>query len=175
MSKIYFVTGVNGVGKSTVIPLLKDRLYPASFAIHDFDERGVPDSADGAWRLSETIHWTEVGKDNLQNGTSTIICGFVKAKEINQAVEEIGVEITVCLLDANSEAIEARILSRYTSAESLQELERTTGKSLEKFIQDNIWVAGKFREEALDAGWFILDTSHLNPENVAEALVDWFE
>jgi RNase adaptor protein for sRNA GlmZ degradation len=174
MSKIYFITGVNGVGKSTLIPILEDRLDPAAFAIHDFDERGVPDSADSVWRLSETIHWVQAGEDNAKKGVSTVICGFVKAKEISQAAEESGAEIEVCLLEANDEAIEARIMSRYATPESLQELERTTGKTLEKFVQDNIWVAGKFREEAIQAGWLILNTSDLRPEQIADSLEDWF-
>lgn len=173
MSRIYFVIGVNGVGKSTVIPLLESRLDSGKYEIHDFDERGVPDNADGSWRLSETLHWATVGKGNLEKGISTIVCGFVKAKEIKQATEVSGADIAVCLLDADGQTIEGRILSRYLTPESLVELERTTGKTPLKFAQDNIWVSTKFREDAVSEKYFILDTSTLNPEQVASAVVSW--
>lgn len=174
MSKIYFVVGVNGIGKSTVIPLLQRRLDSDTFTVHDFDERGVPNNADSTWRASEAVYWAGVGKNNLEKGISTVVCGFIKAKEITVASEAVNLEIEVCLLDATPRAIESRILSRYTTPESLQELERTTGKTPEKFVQDNVWVSGKFREEATQTGYFILDTSDLTPEQIATALVNWF-
>lgn len=175
MARIYFVVGVNGVGKSTIIPLLQDRLSPAAFAVHDFDERGVPDDADGAWRASETMHWASVGRDNLGRGISTVVCGFVKAKEIDQAVRALGITPSVCLLDADGPTIQTRIASRYTTPSRLEELQRTTGKTLDKFVQDNVWVSDKFREEATTNGYYILDTSGLGPEQVADKLVAWLK
>lgn len=174
MNKIYFIIGVNGVGKSTIIPLLKDRLDPSLFEIHDFDERGVPDSAGSEWRLSETLYWAQVGKTNLEEGRSTIICGYSKPKEIQSAIEKLNVPIEVILLDASGEVITERILGRYTTQESIQELERTTGKTPEKFAQDNVWVSTKFREEAQNEGYMILDTSTHAPNEVAASLIGLF-
>ncbi len=53
MQKVYFITGVNGVGKSTLIEYLKTFLV-GSFEVHDFDERGVPDKVGRQWRIDET-------------------------------------------------------------------------------------------------------------------------
>lgn len=167
MQKVFFIIGVNGVGKTTLMQLLNNHLDSHRYAVHDFDERGVPDNADGSWRISETLYWAEVGKENIEKGISTIICGYSKPKEINQAIEQLQVPISVCLLDANEEAITNRILNRYKTPESVAELLRTTGKEPQKFIQDNIWVAVKFREEATLAGYSIIDTSALFPEQVA--------
>lgn len=104
----------------------------------------------------------------------TIICGYAKLKEIKHAMEVFDTEVSVYLLDANKETIRDRILSRYTTSDSLEELLRTTGKTPEKFIEDNVWVSGKFREEAIQAGHTILDTSDLTPEQVADYVIKIF-
>ena len=174
MSKIYFVVGVNGVGKSTLIPLLRSRLNAHGFEVYDFDERGVPTGAGSEWRLSETLHWAEVGMLNLEKDVSTIICGYVKAKEIEEVEKQMQIEIGVCLLDASPEVIEKRLTNRHTDSNSLSEMERITGKTSQKFIEDNIWVSEKFREEAGRLGYKIIDTSELTPEQVADQIVGWF-
>ena len=173
-NKLFIVTGVNGIGKSTVIPELLKKLDSSLYAIHDFDERGVPDNADSDWRKSETTHWLEVAKANATNNVSTLVCGFMKTTDIEHALKKVaGVEVSMCLLDANAEVISERIMSRYQTPKSLEELERTTGKTPEKFLEDNIWVSSKFRESAKEKGFTIVDTNDKNPEAVAEAIVDW--
>lgn len=173
MSKIYFVIGVNGVGKSTLIPYLRSALKEEDFEVHDFDERGVPDNADREWRKSETTHWAQLGKDNQEKGISTIICGYSKAAEIKAAEEVVGSKISVCLLDASPEVISARLTNRHTDAKNVEELSRITGKTPEKFIQDNIWVSDQFREASKEEGYYILDTTDLTPEQVAGKIVEW--
>ncbi|HEX5774998.1 MAG TPA: hypothetical protein VFY28_03540, partial [Candidatus Paceibacterota bacterium] len=74
--KIYFVSGVNGVGKSTLIPHLKALLPADKYIVHDFDARGVPDGADRAWRINEVKLWLEeAAKIEDKN---TVVCGFAK-------------------------------------------------------------------------------------------------
>ena len=41
---IYFISGVSGVGKTSVMMELK-KIEGAFFDVHDFDERGVPAAA----------------------------------------------------------------------------------------------------------------------------------
>lgn len=172
MPKIYFIIGVNGIGKSSIIPYVRSALADKNFGVYDFDERGVPDNADGNWRRSETLHWLEIGKEDGENGVSTIVCGFSKPEEIQLASEEVHVPVSVILLDADSETITGRILGRYLSPESIAELERTTGKTPEKFASDNVWVSSKFREAAAKSGYKILDTTNLSPEEVAQKVVE---
>jgi broad-specificity NMP kinase len=173
MSKLFLITGVNGIGKTTLITELAGKLDKNTFGIHDFDERGVPDNADKNWRQSETSHWVEVGKDNQKNGGATVICGFMKFAEIRNSLALHGMEANVCLLDANKDVITGRILGRYTTPESVTELERTTSKTPEKFAADNLWVSSKFRTEAKESGYFVVDTSNLSPAEVGEEISAW--
>lgn len=162
---------MNGVGKSSVIPYLQSSLPETRYSIHDFDERGVPDNADKIWRQSEIQYWLEIGKQNSFNKLATIICGFAKPEELNSIAESLKIPVSVIVLDADVHSISERILSRYFSPESRAELERTTGKSPEKFIEDNIWVSTKFREGAQKFGYTIINTSNLSPQEVANQLV----
>ena len=174
--QLFIITGVNGIGKSTVIPDLKRKLDPVSFVVHDFDERGVPDNADREWRKSEMKYWVTVAKSNLGENLSTVVCGFVKVSDINSALEDTpDITVSVCVLDASPVTISKRILSRYTTPESLVELERTTGKTPEKFVSDNVWVASKFREEANENSYYILDTNEKKPGQVATDIVAWIK
>lgn len=174
--QLFIVTGVNGIGKSSVIPELKRTLDPVNFVVHDFDERGVPDNADREWRKSEMKHWVTVAELNLTENISTIVCGFIKASDIRYALENVpGITVSVCVLDASPETISRRILSRYTTPPSLIELERTTGKTPEKFVSDNVWVALKFREEANENDYYILDTNDKDPDQVATGIITWIK
>jgi len=81
---IFFITGASGVGKSSIIEPLR-RLLGAGVAVHDFDERGVPDAADQQWRIEETKHWILLGRRNLEKGITTIICGGARPSEVGDA------------------------------------------------------------------------------------------
>jgi hypothetical protein len=133
----------------------------------------VPDNADSNWRRSETNYWLGIGKANFSNGISTIICGYSKPKEIDEISKEVDIDPAVYLLDANEEELSKRIMSRYETSESLKELERTTGKTPEKFLQDNIYISKKFRDDAEELGYIRLDVSSLTPEGTADAVMDW--
>jgi predicted ATPase len=170
-SRVIFIIGVNGVGKSSIIPFLKEKLDSNTFEIHDFDERGVPDNADKDWRQSETKHWLNIGKKNLNNNTSTIVCGFIKPEEVKNATQESNIDSITILLDIDEVSLTSRILSRYETSESLVELLRTTGKTPEKFIQDNVWVSKKFREDSKRLDFYIVETSSLSPESVCNQVV----
>ena len=162
--KIYLVIGANGVGKSTILPYLRSQLSEKFFAIHDFDERGVPDNADKAWRMSETDYWIDLGEQNKSRGVSTVICGFFKPAEI-------GARATIILLDVDGATLEKRLRSRYQTETSLNELMRTTGKTVEKFIMDNVYVSSFLRKACEELGCQIVDTTPLSPEEVAERVV----
>ncbi len=167
-ARIYFVIGANGVGKSTILPHLRAQLPLESFALHDFDERGVPDSADKTWRVSETDYWITLGEQNKLKGISTVICGFSKP-------DEIGARAVIILLDVDGAILEKRLRSRYQTEASLIELNRTTGKTVEKFIMDNAYVSSLFRKACEELNCQIIDTTLLTPEQVAEKVVTCIE
>lgn len=173
MSQIFLITGVNGIGKSTLLSQLKNKLEGSIFDIHDFDERGVPNNADRQWRQTETFHWVGVGKENEGRAKSTVVCGFMKFSEIEGTLSQLGTDANICLLDADEETISHRILGRYPDSESVAELQRTTGKTPEKFAMDNVWVSSKFSQEAKEKGYSIVDTTNLSPEEVGQKVIDW--
>jgi len=175
MPRVYFVIGVNGVGKSALIPYLESALDKDKFKICDFDARGVPSGADSAWRQSETVHWVQTAKDNQVKGISTVICGYAKPSEIAVAEKQLGIVVLGCLLDASPSAIEERLSRRHESSLSIEEMTRITGKTPEKFVQDSIWISEQFREASSEAGYKIIDTSDLSPEQVAENVIDWIK
>ncbi len=75
------------------------------------------------------------------------------------------------LLDADKEALEKRLRSRYQTKDSVEIIERVSGKSVQQFIQDNIDFSGTIRDEAEQFGINIVDTTSLSPEEVAKEVV----
>ena len=56
--KIFFITGTNSAGKSTIVPILRRNLSD-KFIVYDFDEVGVPKNVDAKWRQQTTNYWLE--------------------------------------------------------------------------------------------------------------------
>lgn len=165
--KIYFITGVCGVGKSAVISHLKLLLNDKDYDIHDFDERGVPSGANRQWGRDEARYWIDFGMQNIKNGISTIVCGFANPEEIihNNNIEFI-------LLDANEKIIEQRIDERYQTKESKQELKRVTNCTVEKFIKNNTSFLAILRDICKnDKRCNIVNTINKSPKNVAKQVV----
>jgi thymidylate kinase len=170
--KIYFVIGSNGVGKTTTLNLLKESLSKDNYNIYDFDERGVPNNADKVWRKSETRYWLKLGEENIKLNRSTIICGFAKPEEIEEIANELSEKPVVIFLDADADTISERIKSRYLNEESINELFRTTSKSVEKFIMDNIYYSNILRETCIKYGYIILDTTGNTPQEVVNKVIN---
>jgi len=97
----------------------------------------------------------------------------MKFPEIQDALLLFSIQAEVCLLDAKDQTISKRILGRYMNEESVRELDRTTGKTPEKFSADNVWIASQFRMQAKELGCHTVDTSNLSPEEVGEDVVNW--
>lgn len=173
--KIYFISGVNGVGKSTLIPHLRIQLPADKYVVHDFDARGVPDGADHNWRKSEIRHWLEEGTKAAKEGKGTIICGFAKPEDFDGLTRAETPEIEVIVLDADPETIRTRLTNRYTKDGVFDENQKVIGKPVTEFIAGNVWYAKKMREECEAAGCKIIDTSSITPEEVARQIVGFIE
>jgi len=169
MNKIYFVSGVNGVGKSTIMPFLSSLLPVDKFKVHDFDERGVPEDADRNWRISETQHWIDEGIKLAQENKSIVICGFVKVADFPDPESP---EIVKIFLDAQPEIIRQRLTKRYTKDGVFDEKQKVIGKTIEEFISGNIYILGQMKKEFEELNDPIIDTTNLTPEEVAKKVAN---
>lgn len=168
MSKIYFISGVNGVGKTSIMPYIKTLLPGDKYEIHDFDERGVPERADGSWRISETKYWVENGITLAKKDRSIVICGFVKPADFQNFLFDNLLGITLIFLDAKPEIIRERLRGRYMKGGYFNEEQTVIGKPINVFIDGNIYISGQMKEAFEKLNCPIVDTSDLNPREVAK-------
>ena len=167
---LFFITGVCGVGKTSVIPQLKLLLPNDQFRIHDLDENGVPDGGGRAWRLEETQRWMDVAALNAKTGISTVVCGFANPEELGELKLAPSLKVTYILLDADEETIRQRLAGRYTDVGSEAEVQRATNDSIETFIQNNVSFSSKLREICRKQERAIIDTKNLQVEEVADQI-----
>lgn len=166
----YFISGVNGVGKSSVMPFLRT-LLPESTVV-DFDSRGVPDGADKNWRIAEATHWANEGIAASASGKLFIVCGFVKPQDFADLSEALRSEIKIIVLDADEETVRRRLMGRYTKDGVFDENQKVIGKPVREFIDGNVWYAKKMREESVEDGLPVIDTSKLTSEEVARKILE---
>jgi len=167
MNKIYFISGVNGVGKTSIMPHLRLLLPSDQYEIHDFDERGVPAKADGNWRISETKYWVDLGTELISKGRSIIVCGFVKPEDFQGLLSDKTLGITLIFLDARPEIIRQRLVGRYTKDGYFDESQMVIGKPIHVFIDGNIYISEQMKNSFLKLNCPIVDTSDLTPDQVA--------
>lgn len=167
--KIYFITGVNGVGKSAIMSYLKEILPRENYDIRDFDERGVPDGADHSWRMKEVEWWISRAVKSIEKGVTTIICGFTKHKDFQ---ESDTLEPVLILLDAEPEVIRDRLIKRYTKDGVFDENQKVIGKPVNEFIANNVYYCKIMRTECKQKGCPIIDTNNLSPREVAEKVAE---
>lgn len=171
MPEIIFICGVNGVGKSTLIPHMRALLPREVYDIRDFDERGVPENAGSAWRISETKHWLEEAERASKQGRTMIVCGFIKPSDLGEAKERVGTSIQCILLDARPDVIRARLTQRYTKDGIFDPRQRVIGKTVEEFIEGNLYIREQLKTEFEELGSFVIGTSDLEPDEVAKKVV----
>ncbi len=170
--KIYFISGVSGVGKSSLIPHLRDLLPQDKYKVHDLDERGVPDGGGKAWHDKEMRHWINVGNENAAHGISTIICGFAQPEGLAEVGQEGDLEVCPLMLDASDETLRTRLLGRHTSPESIHEIERASGKPVSAFIDKMIADAPFVRNLFKKHSCTIIDTDAKTPLEIAREVVE---
>jgi broad-specificity NMP kinase len=174
--KIYFISGVSGVGKSLTMTHLKNILSSEKYDIRDLDERGVPDGGGQEWLNNETRHWLDVATSNAENGKSTIICGFANPelfKIVYKPKEDIPAELI--LLHASGHVIEERLRRRHSTPESIKEIERASGISLDKFIENCKSFAPTLHSIFERIGGTIIETDSKSPEIIVREIIKFLE
>jgi predicted metal-dependent peptidase len=141
--------------------------------VRDLDERGVPDGGGLDWLNSETRHWLDVAKENSLNGKSTIICGFANP-EVFKNVYRPGKDISaqLILLHASGEILEQRLRGRHTTPESIKEIERAAGISVNDFIKNNVEFSLTLHSIFKNTGNYIIETDNKTPKEVAEEILE---
>lgn len=107
----YFITGAEGVGKSSKVEGLKKN-FP-DMDIHDFDEVGVPDNPPLEWRLHATKHWVKVAEKNNGKNISTIVVGLSIPSEIKKYASK-SLDVRYCLLSISLAERRKRLMKRDT-------------------------------------------------------------
>jgi len=156
--KLFFITGAEGVGKSSIIEILKDKF--GDMDVHDFDDVGVPDNPDLQWRHDTTLHWIKVAIENQKKGVSTIVAGLSFPNEVLMFEEYKEMdEILFCLLNVHESEREKRLCARGSA----------------KDVIDDLCQLHDLREKFKDVKFenVVIDTSKLSIEEVGEEVVEW--
>jgi len=173
MAAIYFITGISGAGKTTIVSMLKKEL-PDNFCIYDFDQRGVPEGVNKDWRLKETRHWLGVTKRNKQKGVSTVICGLTQPDEIKRLTKGRKFsKINFCLLNITKKEIEKRLKERFKTLRDIRNLKKVCGSTLEEHITNNFEYAKLMRKLAKQYNSYVIENSHLSKEQTVNRIVKW--
>ena len=160
MGKLFFVTGAEGVGKSSIIEILKER-FP-DFDVHDFDDVGVPENPELQWRYDTTLHWIKVAIENQEKGISTVIAGLSFPNEVLmfEAYKKME-KILFCLLDVRESEREKRLCERGAAREVIDDLCQ---------LHD---LREKFKDVKFENK--IIDTTRISIKEVGNKVVDWIE
>lgn len=172
-NKIYFISGVSGVGKTSTLEHIRNLLPANSFDIRDFDERGVPDGGGPTWHDNETRHWLDVATLNSRKNKNTIISGFINPEQFNDVyVPDRDIPARILLLNASSDTVRRRLYGRHATAKSKAEIERAAGTSLDEFVEQCASFAPELRIIFEQGAFPIIDTDGKKPEVVAQEVVN---
>lgn len=171
-NKIYFISGVCGVGKTSTLLHLKKILSGDLYDVRDFDERGVPDGGGQIWHDGETKHWLKIAAANAKNGKSTVITGFTNPDQFKTVYDiDKNIPAQIILLNASGNTIRTRLYGRYPTPESMQEIHRASGISLDAFVENNTSFAPTLRTIFERNGFPIIETDDRTSEEVAQEVV----
>ena len=184
MSKLYFIGGASGSGKTAIMPHLK-KLLGKRISVYDFDDIGVPKDADKKWRQESTEKWLQKllseGKDACLLGQIVLgeIISYPSAKKINK--------INFCLLDVSDFERIQRLKKRNTYGADQNMLNWSAW--LRMHHQDPKWTPHVIQESSAPimdfnrlnqlrswtdvANILILDTTSLTLNEVAQKVAVW--
>lgn len=169
----FFVTGSSGAGKSTLVKELRQAAL-SNVAVYDFDELGVPLDADQSWRIATTRQWLDTSKDNAAKGVTTVVLGLTHPAEVDAIAREVGITIRYCMLEVESEELKRRLLAyRFSTPERVGNLQKYGGVTPEQFFENNERHVAQIRAEAIQQHAYMLDTTHLTPQQVCLEIIDW--
>lgn len=143
-TKIFFIGGASGSGKTAIIPALKEKL-PSNFKIYDFDDIGIPENADTSWRQEATEKWLQKITSDQKNICllGQIVLGEILACPTANELEKIN----YCLLDVDDFERIQRIRLRGSEKEATQEM-LNWASWLRMHTKDPQWTQNAIKESA---------------------------
>ena len=155
----YFITGAEGVGKTSIVPFLRNHFL--TYSVHDFDDVGVPKNPHPNWRLETMQYWIHGALENQNEGKTTILIGLCFPSEFEKCKDNNLIDIpNFCLLD----------VSKQTRAKRLTKSKR---KKLISDIQQ--WNLLREEFDGLKHVHTVINTSKQNVIQTAQSVIDWIE
>jgi len=184
MSRLYFIAGASGSGKTAIMKNLQE-ILGENIAIYDFDDIGVPDNADKKWRQESTEKWLQ---KLLSDNKDACLLGQIVLGEILACPSAKQLDkINFCLLDVSDFERIQRLKKRHTYGIDQNMLNWSSW--LRMHHQDPQWVQHVLTESCwhgLDfsvwdhlTNWnrkaFVktLDTTRLTINQVAKFIAKW--
>jgi dephospho-CoA kinase len=159
MANVFFITGAEGAGNSSIIKFLRDLFV--GFDVHDFDEVGVPNNPPLQWRLDTTEYWLKVAAKNTKINVSTIISGLSFPSEVNKSPSfEDTANIFFCLLDVSESERKRRLEKRGASQNVIADTNQL------HMMRD------EFRR---CSNCFVIDTTSKNLQEVERKVASWIK
>jgi hypothetical protein len=189
---LFLLFGSSGAGKTTALRALAGRAD--RLALHDFDEVGVPQGADVAWRQATNRRWVARALELEAAGVDLLLASQTPFGELLACLEADRLEaVSGCLLDCDPATRRERLLARGEAW-----LARVGG-SLDRFDRWAEWLLEHARDpgarpevvtgagdaamhwdrwadwRAGDPRWRVrtLDVSRLSVDAVADELLRW--
>ena len=162
MSKIYFIIGASGSGKTTAVKNI-EKTNPDDFQYCYFDSVGVPSNEEmikkfgsgDNWQKTNTNYWVKKMKEGDK---PAILDGQTRPSFIEEACKENSViSFEVILFDCSDEVRKQRLVDR-----GHPELANEQMMNWAKYL----------REESLLRGYSIIDNTNLTQEESKEMLFD---
>ncbi|QNF34754.1 AAA family ATPase [Adhaeribacter swui] len=160
---IYFITGASGVGKTTLVHLLREKYHNQPWSFFHFDSGGVPSLAQmekeygspAAWQKAKTLEWIHL---LVQDGVSTKI--FMEGQTNPQFIQEGFAQqnfknFKIILLDCPAPEVKQRLTIRRNQPEL--------------FTPHLVNWLNYLRAQAREQQIPIIETQHLTPPQLLAA------
>jgi len=181
-----FITGANGAGKTTCIPMLRTLLPKWEF--FDFDDAPTDRADLQKWRQATAEYWLTVGVERQANGIDVVVSGHAIPGEVLAAPSAVLVEgLAFCLLDCCDVERLARLRQRGRGDDTQDTFNWAAWQRLH--VYDPQWRQDILMENATagmrwerwsswtadDARWdvYVCDTSGRDERSVARELAGW--
>jgi broad-specificity NMP kinase len=187
----FLVTGASGVGKTTVRKLIEAEIA-GQVAVCELATLGITPEWSLRWRHQAVEHVVQAALQKQKSGTHFLLCGDpVPPGEIYAAPGAAELEgIEVCLLDISPEKQIERLSQRGDARELIPHhvmfAEWMRHHVIDHRYRPEVIINGGWErmrwhvwnsDEVTRVPWSsqIIDTTHLNPMEVAEQVLSWIK